>query len=61
MSNLVNTSALRRTCALVAAAGLVAASAPAFAQTVDELVVVGRMGPAGEVRELSQAVSYRDL
>jgi UrcA family protein len=47
----------------VAALGAVMAGAPAaFAQaTVEELTVVGRLGPDGEARSLSQAVSYADL
>jgi UrcA family protein len=47
--------------AAAAAAGLALISAPAAAQTVEELTVTGRMGPDGQVRELSQAVSYADL
>ena len=45
--------------ALVAALGT--ASVPASSQTVDELVVMGRVGPDGEPRSLSQPVSFRDL
>jgi len=46
---------------LAAAAGVVLCSAPAFAQQVEELTVTGRLGPDGEARSLSQAVSYADL
>ena len=45
--------------ALMAALGV--ASAPARAQSVDELVVIGRVGPDGEPRSLSRAVSFADL
>jgi UrcA family protein len=46
---------------VAAAAGVLLAAAPAFAQEVEELTVVGRAGPDGEARSLSQAVSYADL
>ena len=45
----------------VVAIGALMAGAPAFAQEVDELTVVGRMGPDSEARSLSQAVNYSDL
>ena len=44
-----------------AACGLAMASAPALAQTVDELTVVGRFDVNGEWKELSAPVSYADL
>jgi UrcA family protein len=46
---------------IAAATGALLAAAPAFAQEVEELTVVGRAGPDGEARSLSQAVSYADL
>jgi UrcA family protein len=46
---------------IAAAAGALLVAAPAFAQEVEELTVVGRAGPDGEARSLSQAVSYADL
>lgn len=49
-------------CAALAAAGLAAAGAPALAQTqVEEVTVVGRIGPDGQPQTLSRAVSYADL
>lgn len=42
----------------IAAAGL-AFAAPAFAQTIDELIITGRLGP--NVTSLSERVSYADL
>ncbi|HEY3695916.1 UrcA family protein [Phenylobacterium sp.] len=60
MRNLSNIFSSRQLYA-VAAAGVVLAGAPAFAQTVEELTVTGRMGPDGEPRSLSRAVSYSDL
>jgi UrcA family protein len=60
MRNLSHILASRRLYAVVAA-GVVLAGAPAFAQTVDELTVTGRLGPDGAPRSLSQAVSYGDL
>jgi UrcA family protein len=45
----------------VVAVGAFMAAAPAFAQEVEELTVVGRLGPDGEARSLSQAVTYNDL
>lgn len=44
----------------LAAAAAVAAAAPAFAQSVDELVIVGQPRDA-EAQSLSRAVSYSDL
>jgi UrcA family protein len=44
-----------------AAAGLAFAAAPAFAQTVDELTVVGRIGPDGRPNTLSRVVDIADL
>jgi UrcA family protein len=45
-----------------AALGVILVGAPAaHAQTVEELTVVGRLGPDGEARSLSQPVSYADL
>jgi UrcA family protein len=46
---------------IAAAAGALLVAAPAYAQEVEELTVVGRAGPDGEARSLSQAVSYADL
>lgn len=43
------------------AAGLAGLSAPAYAQTVEEVTVTARFGPDGEPSVLSQAVSYSDL
>jgi UrcA family protein len=42
-------------------AGAAAAAAPAFAQTVEELTVIGRQGVGPNTRSLSAVVSYRDL
>jgi UrcA family protein len=47
-------------CALLAAGGL-AAAAPAAAQEVEEITVMGRLGPDGRPTTLSRFVSYRDL
>jgi hypothetical protein len=60
MRNLSHILTSRRLYAVVAA-GVVLAGTPAFAQTVDELTVTGRLGPDGAPRSLSQAVSYGDL
>lgn len=61
MPYLPRTQATLRLCAIVAAAGAALTSAPAFAQTVEEVTVVGRYGPDGEPRTLSRAVSFADL
>lgn len=61
MGKLVKQTRSLWVCGAVAAGGLLAASAPAAAQTAEELTVIGRYGPAGEVRTLSGIVSYRDL
>lgn len=45
--------------ALIAFGGL--AAAPAAAQVVEEITVMGRLGPDGRPTTLSRAVSYRDL
>jgi UrcA family protein len=46
----------------VAAAGFAALAAlPAGAQTVDEITVVGRLGPDGRPATLSRVVSFADL
>src|SRR5690606_31496446 len=37
------------------------AAAPAAAQVVEEITVMGRLGPDGRPTTLSRAVSYRDL
>ena len=42
-------------------AGVAAAAAPALAQTVEELTVVGRQGVGPNTRSVSAVVSYRDL
>lgn len=42
-------------------AGAAAAAAPAMAQTVEELTVIGRQGVGPNVRSVSAVVSYRDL
>lgn len=47
--------------ALLAAGGLAAAATPAAAQVVEEITVMGRMGPDGRPTSLSRTVSYRDL
>lgn len=52
-------SALWLRAALIA--GAAAAAAPAVAQTVEELTVVGRHGVGPNTRSLSAVVSYRDL
>jgi len=47
---------------LIAGAAIMAASAPAFAQTEEELVVTGRYSKVpADVQSLSQTVSYADL
>lgn len=43
------------------AIGAVMAAAPAFAQEVEELTVVGRLGSDAQARSLSEAVNYSDL
>jgi UrcA family protein len=48
-------------CAALAGAGVALSAAPASAQTVEELTVVGRVSPGGEVRSLSRVVSFSDL
>ena len=48
-------------CALLAFGGLTAAAAQALAQEVEEITVVGRLGPDGRPSTLSRIVSYRDL
>ena len=48
------------TCGILAGACL-ALAAPAFAQTAEEITVLGRYGAGAEVRSLSQVVSYADL
>jgi UrcA family protein len=47
--------------AALAVAAFATASLPAFAQSVEELTVTGRMGPDGKPQSLSAAVSYADL
>lgn len=47
--------------ALCAGAIACAAAAPAFAQTVEELTVVGHRGPDGRANTLSRAVDISDL
>jgi UrcA family protein len=62
MRDMLKSQASLRLCASLAAAGLAMAGAPALAQTtVEEVVVIGSIGPDGEPRTLSRAVSYRDL
>ena len=52
----------RRLAMAMAAAGVAFAAAPAFAQTtVDEVTVVGRIGPDGRPNTLSRAVDIADL
>jgi UrcA family protein len=46
--------------ALMTAGGL-AVAAPAAAQVVEEITVMGRLGPDGRPATLSRIVSYRDL
>ncbi len=47
---------------LGAVAAALAIAAPGFAQPSEEIVVMGRLGPAPDsARSLSQAVSYADL
>jgi UrcA family protein len=52
---------IRRLGLLLATAGFAFASAPVLAQTVEEVTVVGRLGPRGEPQSLSRVVSFRDL
>lgn len=47
--------------ALLASGACLALAAPAFAQTAEEVTVFGRYGAGGELRSLSQAVSFADL
>jgi UrcA family protein len=61
MLDLFNPTHRNRLLAGLAAAGLALAAAPSLAQDVDELTVTGRVGPSGEIEELSRAVSYADL
>jgi len=61
MRDMLKTPASRRLCAILAAAGFAMAGAPVLAQTVEEVTVVGRIGPEGEPQTLSRTVSYRDL
>ena len=52
----------RRFCAAAAIAGFAAlAAAPVVAQTVDEITVMGRMGPDGRPAELSRVITISDL
>jgi len=57
----VRSKAFFLACGVVAAGLTATAAAPALAQTVDELVVVGHRGVGDNVRSLSTGVSYRDL
>jgi UrcA family protein len=47
--------------ALTVAAGVSFAPAPAPAQAVEEVTVVGRLDAQGRPQQLSRAVTYRDL
>jgi UrcA family protein len=61
MFELFNPSNRSRLLAGLAVAGLALAATPSFAQEIEELTVTGRIGPSGEVEELSRVVSYGDL
>jgi UrcA family protein len=61
MRNPLSTRTGRRLAMAAAAAGLAFAAAPALAQTVDELTVVGRIGPDGQPNTLSRIVEIADL
>jgi UrcA family protein len=51
----------RRLGVALAAAGLALAAAPALAQTVDEVTVVGHLGPDGRPNTLSRVIDIADL
>lgn len=55
---LASTGAL---CALLTAGALALTAAPALAQEVEEITVIGRFDPDGRPATLSRVVSYRDL
>ena len=62
MRSPLNTPNSRRLGLALAAAGLVVSAAPALAQTtVEELTVVGRIGPDGRPNTLSRVVDISDL
>ena len=61
MRNPLSTRTGRRLAMAAAAAGLAFAAVPALAQTVDELTVVGRIGPDGRPNTLSRTVDIADL
>lgn len=57
-----HTSSTRRFCAAAVIAGFAAlAAAPVVAQTVDEITVMGRMGPDGRPAQLSRVITISDL
>ena len=51
----------RRLTLAAVAAGLAFTAVPALAQTVDELTVVGRLGPDGQPNTLSRVLDITDL
>src|SRR5689334_20837238 len=56
-----STLTLTRLLAGVAAVGALAAAVPSLAQTVDEITVMGRLGPDGRPTSLSRAVPIGDI
>lgn len=61
MRHPLHTLAGRRLTLALGAAGLAFTAAPALAQTVDEVTVVGRVGPDGEPSTLSRVLDISDL
>jgi UrcA family protein len=51
----------RRLCAALAAAGFALVAAPALAQTVEEITVMGRVGADGRPQTLSRVIDVSDL
>lgn len=51
----------RAICGALAGAALALGGAAAFAQTVEELTVIGKMGPENKPMSLSYPVSFRDI
>ena len=51
----------RLTLAAVAAGGFALCAFPAAGQTIEELIITGRIGPDGRLESFSERVSYADL
>jgi UrcA family protein len=61
MRHPLHTRSSRRLALALAATGLAFAAAPALAQTVDEVTVVGHLAPDGRPDTISRAVDISDL